>query len=82
MYLQQLLVTNNSPSGELQEVKGQLTSVLRELSNAEEELIRLRQRKADVSSLDKQVEELLQRAEDANKQRARDAAELDCLKKR
>lgn len=28
------------------------------------------------------MEELLQRAEDANKQRARDSAELDSLKKR
>lgn len=63
-------------------MKGQLTSVLRELSNAEEELLRLRQRKVDVASLEKQMEELLHRAEDANKQRARDAAELDSLKKR
>lgn len=40
---------------ELEDVKHQLTSVLRELSNAEEELLRLRQHKSDVNSLEKQV---------------------------
>ncbi|XP_046680312.1 protein outspread isoform X3 [Homalodisca vitripennis] len=79
---QSLLERVQNQGGELQEVKRQLTSVLRELSSAEEELLRLRQRKVDVSALEKQVEDLLQRAEDANKQRARDAAELDSLKKR
>lgn len=69
-------------AGELEEVKHQLTSVLRELSNAEEELLRLRQRKADVTALEKQIEELLQRVEEANKQQARDAAELENIKKR
>lgn len=42
-------------SAELQDVKRQLTSVLRELSSAEEELLRLRQRKVDVSALETQV---------------------------
>ncbi|XP_054268632.1 protein outspread isoform X2 [Macrosteles quadrilineatus] len=77
-----LLDKVQSQSCELQEVKRQLTAVLRQLSSAEEELLRLRQRKVDVSALEKQVEDLIQRVEDANKQRARDAAELDSLKKR
>lgn len=50
-----LLERVKTQSSELQEVKRQLTSVLCELSNAEEELLRLRQRKVDVSSLEKQV---------------------------
>ncbi|XP_075221096.1 myosin phosphatase Rho interacting protein outspread isoform X3 [Lycorma delicatula] len=69
-------------STELEELKKQLTGALRELSNAEEELIRLRQRKADISALETQVEELLQRVDEAGKQRAKDAAEMDSLKKR
>uniref|UniRef100_A0A1B6EDG1 PH domain-containing protein n=1 Tax=Clastoptera arizonana TaxID=38151 RepID=A0A1B6EDG1_9HEMI len=77
-----LLEKVQGQAGELEDVKKQLTSVLRELSNAEEELLRLRQRKAEFANLEQQVEELLQRAEEANKQRARDASELDNLKKR
>lgn len=50
-----LLEQVQGQAGELEEVKHQLTSVLRELSNAEEELLRLRQRKADVAGLEKQV---------------------------
>ncbi|XP_022184758.2 protein outspread isoform X2 [Nilaparvata lugens] len=70
------------PCNELDEIKKQLTGALRELSSAEEELLRLRQRKADISSLETQVEDLLKRVEEAGKQRAKDCAELDSLKKR
>ncbi|XP_065217699.1 protein outspread isoform X2 [Planococcus citri] len=57
---------------ELEEVKRQLTSALRQLSSAEEELLRLRQRQQDVTALEKQMEDtmqLLQRAEETLKQR-------------
>lgn len=40
---------------ELEEVKRQLTAALRQLSSAEEELLRLRQRQSDVTALEKQV---------------------------
>lgn len=40
---------------ELEEVKRQLTKALRQLSNTEEELLRLRQQQTDVTALEKQV---------------------------
>lgn len=40
---------------ELEEVKRQLTAALRQLSSAEEELLRLRQKQSDVAALEKQV---------------------------
>lgn len=46
---------------ELEEVKRQLTSALRQLSSAEEELLRLRQRQQDVVALEKQVRYLEKR---------------------
>lgn len=69
---------------DLVEVKKQLTSVLCQLSNAEQELIRLRQRKHDVLALQKQVETMgtsLKMAEDMIKQKSDQLAEFDSLKK-
>lgn len=66
------------------EVKKQLTNVLCQLSNAEQELIRLRQRKHDVLTLQKQVETMgtsLKMAEDMIKQKADQLLEFDSLKK-
>lgn len=66
------------------EVKKQLTNVLCQLSNAEQELIRLRQRKHDVLALQKQVETMgtsLKMAEDMIKQKADQLLEFDSLKK-
>ncbi|RZF35542.1 hypothetical protein LSTR_LSTR010233, partial [Laodelphax striatellus] len=77
-----IVTPEKQPTNELEEIKKQLTGALRELSSAEEELLRLRQRKADISSLETQVEDLLKRVEEAGKQRAKDCAELDSLKKR
>ncbi|VVC44570.1 Hypothetical protein CINCED_3A020537 [Cinara cedri] len=69
---------------ELVDVKKQLTSVLCQLSNAEQELIRLRQRKNDVLALQKQVETMgtsLKMAEDMIKQKSDQLVEFDSLKK-
>ncbi|XP_060843007.1 protein outspread-like isoform X2 [Rhopalosiphum padi] len=69
---------------ELDDVKKQLTSVLCQLSNAEQELIRLRQRKHDVLALQKQVETMgtsLKMAEDMIKQKSDQLMEFDSMKK-
>lgn len=69
---------------DLVDVKKQLTSVLCQLSNAEQELIRLRQRKHDVLALQKQVETMgtsLKMAEDMIKQKSDQLVEFDSLKK-
>lgn len=69
---------------ELVEVKKQLTGVLCQLSNAEQDLIRLRQRKCDVMALQKQVETMgtsLKMAEEMIKQKSDQLIEFDSLKK-
>lgn len=69
---------------ELVDVKKQLTTVLCQLSNAEQELIRLRQRKQDVLALQKQVDTMatsLKMAEDMIKQKSDQLVEFDSLKK-
>lgn len=69
---------------ELDDVKKQLTSVLCQLSNAEQELIRLRQRKHDVLALQKQVETMgtsLKMAEEMIKQKSEQLVEFDSMKK-
>lgn len=69
---------------ELVDVKKQLTGVLCQLSNAEQELIRLRQRKHDVLALQKQVETMgtsLKMAEEMIKQKSDQLVEFDSLKK-
>lgn len=69
---------------ELDDVKKQLTSVLCQLSNAEQELIRLRQRKHDVLALQKQVETMgtsLKMAEEMIKQKSEQLIEFDSIKK-
>jgi len=65
-------------------VKKQLTSVLCQLSNAEQELIRLRQRRHDVLALQKQIETMgtsLKMAEDMIKQKSDQLVEFDSMKK-
>lgn len=69
---------------DLVDVKKQLTSVLCQLSNAEQELIRLRQRKNDVMALQKQVETMgtsLKMAEDMIKQKSDQLVEFESLRK-
>jgi len=69
---------------ELDDVKKQLTSVLCQLSNAEQELIRLRQRKHDVLALQKQVETMgtsLKMAEEMIKQKSEQIIEFESIKK-
>lgn len=69
---------------ELDDVKKQLTSVLCQLSNAEQELIRLRQRKHDVLALQKQVETMgtsLKMAEEMIKQKSEQLMEFESIKK-
>lgn len=69
---------------DLVDVKKQLTSVLCQLSNAEQELIRLRQRKHDVLALQKQIETMgtsLKMAEDMIKQKSDQLVEFDSMKK-
>jgi len=70
---------------DLVDVKKQLTSVLCQLSNAEQELIRLRQRKHDVLALQKQIETMgtsLKMAEEMIKQKSDQLVEFDSMKKR
>lgn len=70
---------------DLVDVKKQLTSVLCQLSNAEQELIRLRQRKHDVLALQKQIETMgtsLKMAEDMIKQKSDQLVEFDSMKKK
>jgi len=58
--------------------------VLCQLSNAEQELIRLRQRKHDVSALQKQIETMgtsLKMAEEMIKQKSDQLLEFDSMKK-
>lgn len=65
-------------------MKKQLTSVLCQLSNAEQELIRLRQRRHDVLALQKQIETMgtsLKMAEDMIKQKSDQLVEFDSMKK-
>lgn len=69
---------------DLVDVKKQLTSVLRQLSNAEQELIRLRQRRHDVLALQKQIETMgtsLKMAEDMIKQKSDQLVEFESMKK-
>lgn len=69
---------------DLVDVKKQLTSVLCQLSNAEQELIRLRQRRHDVLALQKQIETMgtsLKMAEDMIKQKSDQLVEFDSMKK-
>lgn len=69
---------------ELADVKKQLTAVLCQLNNAEQDLIRLRQRKHDVLTLQKQVETMgasLKTAEEMIKQKSDQLAEFESLKK-
>jgi len=70
---------------DLIDVKKQLTSVLCQLSNAEQELIRLRQRKHDVLALQKQIETMgtsLKMAEEMIKQKSDQLLEFDSMKKK
>jgi len=69
---------------DLVDVKNQLTSVLCQLSNAEQELIRLRQRRHDVLALQKQIETMgtsLKMAEDMIKQKSDQLVEFESIKK-
>lgn len=69
---------------DLVDVKKQLTSVLCQLSNAEQELIRLRQRRHDVLALQKQIETMgtsLKMAEDIIKQKSDQLVEFESMKK-
>jgi len=71
-------------SDDLVDVKKQLTSVLCQVSNAEQELIRLRQRRHDVLALQKQIETMgtsLKMAEDMIKQKSDQLVEFDSMKK-
>lgn len=69
---------------DLVDVKKQLTGVLCQLSNAEQELIRLRQRRHDVLALQKQIETMgtsLKMAEDMIKQKSDQLVEFESMKK-
>jgi hypothetical protein len=49
------LYDTDNQSSEIEDLKHQLNVALCEVSNAEKELLRLRQRKSDVSALEQQV---------------------------
>ncbi|XP_063226112.1 protein outspread isoform X2 [Bacillus rossius redtenbacheri] len=74
-----------SQSSEVDDLKTQLSMALCEVSNAEEELLRLRHHKTEIIALEKQVKDLLttlDRTEEQLKQRTKEASEAELLRKR
>lgn len=76
-----LLVIVERQESEIEALKGQLTSARAEVLNAEKELTRLRQQKAEASIREKQVEELLTTIQRSEMQRNKDLEDLDKLEK-
>ncbi|PNF35189.1 hypothetical protein B7P43_G07654 [Cryptotermes secundus] len=78
------LYDTDNQSSEMEDLKRQLNVALCEVSNAEKELLRLRQRKSDVAALEQRLQDLLkalERAEDELRQKTKEAAEAEALKK-
>ncbi|XP_012272880.1 protein outspread isoform X2 [Orussus abietinus] len=76
-----LLVIIERQESELETLKSQLNSARTEIANAEKELSRLRQQKAEATIREKQVEELLNTIQRTEQQRNKDLEDLDKVKK-
>lgn len=76
-----LLVIVERQESEIESLKAQLTSARTEVVNAEKELTRLRQQKAEASMREKQVEDLLNTIQRTEQQRNKNMEDLDKLEK-
>ncbi|XP_069672228.1 protein outspread isoform X4 [Periplaneta americana] len=78
------LCDTDNQSSEMEDLKRQLSVALCEVSNAEKELLRLRQRKSDSSALEQQLQDLLktlERTEEELRQKTKEATEAEALRK-
>ncbi|KDR11694.1 Protein outspread [Zootermopsis nevadensis] len=78
------LYDTDNQSSEMEDLKRQLNVALCEVSSAEKELLRLRQRKTDVVALEQQLQDLLKTLEHTQqelRQKTKEAAEAEALRK-
>ncbi|XP_020282640.1 protein outspread isoform X2 [Pseudomyrmex gracilis] len=76
-----LLVIIERQENEIENLKSQLNAARTDITNAEKELSRLRQQKAEASIREKQVEELLNTIQRTEQQRNKDLDDLEKMKK-
>lgn len=76
-----LLVIVERQEHEIENFKSQLNAARTDAANAEKELARLRQQKAEASIREKQVEELLNTIQRTEQMRNKDLEDLDKMKK-
>lgn len=76
-----LLVIVERQENEIENLKSQLNAARTDIANAEKELSRLRQQKAEASIREKQVEELLNTIQRTEQQRNKDLDDLEKMKK-
>ncbi|KYN36993.1 Protein outspread [Trachymyrmex septentrionalis] len=76
-----LLVIVERQENEIENLKSQLNAARTDIANAEKELARLRQQKAEASIREKQVEELLNTIQRTEQQRNKDLDDLEKMKK-
>ncbi|KMQ94700.1 protein outspread [Lasius niger] len=76
-----LLVIVERQENEIESLKSQLNAARTDIANAEKELSRLRQQKAEASIREKQVEELLNTIQRTEQQRNKDLDDLEKMKK-
>ncbi|XP_076227933.1 myosin phosphatase Rho interacting protein outspread isoform X3 [Nomia melanderi] len=76
-----LLVIIERQENEIESLKSQLNAARTDVANAEKELSRLRQQKAEASIREKQVDELLNTIQRTEQQRNKDLEDLEKMKK-
>lgn len=76
-----LLVIVERQENEIENLKSQLNAARTDVANAEKELSRLRQQKAEASIREKQVDELLNTIQRTEQQRNKDLEDLEKMKK-
>ncbi|XP_032679665.1 protein outspread isoform X3 [Odontomachus brunneus] len=76
-----LLVIVERQESEIESLKSQLNMARTDVANAEKELARLRQQKAEASIREKQVDELLNTIQRTEQQRNKDLEDLEKMKK-
>ncbi|XP_076382798.1 myosin phosphatase Rho interacting protein outspread isoform X3 [Megalopta genalis] len=76
-----LLVIVERQENEIESLKSQLNAARTDVANAEKELSRLRQQKAEASIREKQVDELLNTVQRTEQQRNKDLEDLEKMKK-
>lgn len=76
-----LLVIVERQEHEIENLKSQLNVARSDVANAEKEVARLRQQKAEASIREKQVEELLSTIQRTEQMRSKDLEDLDKMKK-